>query len=286
MTKLAEHIFLQLEFLLREQWDEGERVCKSEQWYCDKLNVSRTPVRQAFNHLSERGYIEKVNRKQTMIREPRENDVTDITGPRSKSEAFEDYFMDFISSGKLVPGEFFSELELTRLSGCNIGAVREILQKMSSYGIVKKNPRKQWEMISFTPETIIHIADIRILFELRAIKVISHDFEKHRDVIEALYKKHMAMKELDKVDSRDFRTLDKDFHRALFTACDNPLIMSQFHIVSLLIHHGITDTRGTKALKLALQGHISVLKALLDQDWRKARVKLKAHLYHYSEGRR
>jgi DNA-binding GntR family transcriptional regulator len=283
MTQLVEHTFAQLGKLLASQWENGERTCRSEQWYCDALQVSRSPVRKVFDQLEDKEIVRKEGKKRLLLKKPVVSSK-ETEAPRSKAELFEEYFLSLLSAGKLVPGTFFSELEMAKQANCTTGTVREILQKISSYGVVKKDPRHQWEIIALDQTHIYNINSVRSLYEVHAIECISQNYSRFKARFTALLANHKRLLKKKKVSQVEFRKLDKSFHRSLFEACDNPLIMDHFLIVSLMIHHGINDLEsGHRILHTGIQQHVDILEAITSQKWEEAKRLQQAHLMFSSE---
>lgn len=68
-----------------------------------------------------------------------------------------------------MPGDKFSELELSKASGCNTIAVREFLIKFSHFGLIKKNPRAKWQMVGFDEKFALELVECRRIFEFSSI---------------------------------------------------------------------------------------------------------------------
>jgi DNA-binding GntR family transcriptional regulator len=280
---LVKHVVQELKKLLKTQWEQGETQCQPEQYYVNELKVSRFTVRAAFGLLSSEKIVALRDRKKIILKEPPINSEAEITKPKTKNEEFEEFFLNRISELDFVPGLSFTELECSKKSGATIGVVREVLQKMSTYGIIEKEPRKHWTVTNFTADKIHCINEVRVLFELHAIELISLNANKYMPGFSRTLREHEKYKNSLTRDVQVFRELDKKFHKQLFEVCNNPLIMDQFLLVTLMIHSGLQELPGViSSVEESLAQHIAVLRAIIDKNWALAKVLHKQHLLHLS----
>lgn len=86
---------------------------------CSQLKVSRTTVTEAICYLRELHIIDPKKNGKTILRMPNSSDYFDLESCKpSKEVEIEEFFLDLIMSGNLMPGDKFSELELSKKSGC------------------------------------------------------------------------------------------------------------------------------------------------------------------------
>jgi DNA-binding GntR family transcriptional regulator len=282
MSQLLDHTLHKLCGILAMEWENGVRNCRTETEYCKELQVSRSTLRKAFEELEKQGVVQFQHRKKVLIQKPPTNTL-ESGPPETKYQSFENYFLSLVSSGKLLTGGRLSESELSKASGCTVGTVREVLNKLSAYGILSKEPRKNWEVISFDQKNIEHIIEVRLLFEQHAIDFIQKNPTQHLKKFEQLLIDHKQLAAQKQEDLLTFRKLDKAFHKALFSVSGNPLIADQFLLVSLMIHSNIDDSPlGREYSIVGLNQHITMMEAMFSGDWELAKGTHKMHLLYSS----
>ena len=109
---------------------EWEPQLPSENEMARQIAVSRTTVRGALQHLTERGVLEHSRHGLTIVRKPRKSDYfssTQTSGPR---DLVERAFMQRMLVGDWQPGQRFSETDLARDSGASAASVREYLDRL------------------------------------------------------------------------------------------------------------------------------------------------------------
>lgn len=280
-STLVQHTYQQLQHILRQHWEAGQKLCETENWYCNKFDISRHTLRKAFDLLGEEGIVSTQSRSKIILKKPKNIATKNIITPISKQEEFERFFFNRISTNSLKSGDTFSELELSTLSACTIGTVREVLQKISSLHLISKQSRKQWKMVELNASKIRNIYEMRMLIELHGLDVVQQQPEKHLPLFKKLLQEHKKNAERTSLHPHDYRELDKTFHKLLFTVTENPLIIDQFTLVSFLIHHSISDApEGIAAMCVSIEYHISILEAICHQRWDEAKKKHTAGLIY------
>ncbi len=249
----------------------------------EEMDVSRTTVRAALVHLTERGVIAEDLTGKRILRKPEKADYCQLGDePASREATIEKYFLSLIHSGRLLPGSRFSELELAKQSGCNTVTVREFLARFSRFGLIEKNPRSQWQMVAFDHRFAMELIEFRRVLEMRALvklleledehpvwSELANLLELHRAVLQDFERRHAEVS-----------ALDARLHRALLSGTRNRFISQFFEVVSFVCHyHYQWDRSGQKErLRVALAEHIELLIALLARDAAAAVAALEAHL--------
>jgi DNA-binding GntR family transcriptional regulator len=269
-----------------ESISEMDNVCNiilKDNTLAKKFDVSRTTIRTALKELEIKGVIKiKANQKH-IIRAPIDSDYFDISNSvSSKEEIIEKYFLDLINYGKLLPGDKFSELELSKSSGCNTITVREFLIKFSRFGLIEKKPRAKWEMIKFDENFALELIQFRRILEMNSItKLIS---TPAADVVwqelSELLDEHVAI--LADVKNRyiEFSELDRKFHYIIQRASGNRFFMQFFDVVSLICHyHYQWDKKDElERNKTAIEEHIAIITELLARNTSGVLSSMETHL--------
>ena len=131
----------------------GQNIMANDIELTKLLSISRTTVRSCIKHLCEAEIIKRDGPNKVVLRQPIQIDFFNIENKSStKDVQIEKYFLDLINTGKLLPGDRFSELNLAKNSGCTTITVREFLIKFSNNGLIEKIPRGRWRMVEFDEE--------------------------------------------------------------------------------------------------------------------------------------
>lgn len=247
------------------------------------LGVSRTTVRTATTYLCDREILKRDGSLKIILRAPKQSDYFDLSNePSTKEEQFEKYFLSLISSGKLLPGDRFSELDLAKKSNCITITVREYLIKFSHTGLIKKNPRAQWQMVEFDVAFAEELITFRKLLEMTSIKAL---LERPADdpvwsELAQLRQEHKML--IADIDNRynDFPALDARLHRLIQSASGNRFINQFFNIVTFICHyHYQWDKTDEKERNMvAANEHIELLDNLLSRNVAGSLQSLEKHL--------
>ncbi len=247
------------------------------------LNISRTTVRACVEHLCEIGLIKREGPNKLVLRQTTETDFFDIKDKVSTKDAqIEKYFLDLINTGKLLPGDRFSELSLAKNSGCTTITVREFLIKFSNNGLIKKIPRGQWKMVKFDEEFARELVSFRQMVEMKAITELlklSTDNPVWQ-VLSELLTLHKSVRA--DIDNRylEFPDLDKALHYAIKESTKNRFTNQFYDIVSFVCHyHYQWDKTGElDRYTVAIDEHIDILNNLVTHNTAGAIMAMEKHL--------
>lgn len=248
-----------------------------------RFDISRSTARKAITHLEGLGVLVKDGRKRKLEEKPEHKHYFDLQQlGTSKDEQIEDFFMHRILSGQLHPGDRFSELELSRESGCSTVSVREFLIRFSRFGLIEKNPRSQWQMKTFDEPFVDELYEVRHLFEMHSLSrfmTLPSDSE-HWSELEQLLEDHKRLKEEFAVRFNEFSDLDQRFHRLLQKGQPNQFVSQFYDIISFVFHyHYQWDMGDAKARNInAIDEHIEIITNMLMGDIRAATSSLDKHL--------
>lgn len=258
------------------------QIIESEAKLALKCDVSRSTLRKSIVYIESIGILTSRNGSSLLTKAPiKKHYLKTIQKVESKSEMFEGFFFESLSKGDLIPGQQFSELNMAKKSGCSTVSVREVLQRLSQFGIIKKNPRQQWQVISYTKHEIWQIADMRKLLELHAFKQFTKLDSKDPlwGELKEILDGHKILKKKKKLTLKSFHPLDEKFHMLLFKATKNELIINNFYMVSMLIHHNLRHQAiNEMSLDHGLSAHINIMHALMKKDFKKAKKYFIDHL--------
>lgn len=132
--------------------------------------------------------------------------------------------------GKLLPS---SKLKLDRLRdtyGASISTLREILNRLTSEGLVVAEGQRGFEVAPVSIGNLREIAALRLLLESHALEqsFAAGDMEWEGRVVAAHHKLaslERRMREGDRSDTALWKRYDWEFHQALISACGSRVLM-------------------------------------------------------------
>jgi DNA-binding GntR family transcriptional regulator len=124
-----------------------------------------------------------------------------------------------IISGRLAPGQALVESELAAQFGFSKTPVREALKSLEGTGLVVIRPYTGAKVRVFTEADAIAIYDMRLLLEPEAVRRSLASGALLDAAADALERARSA------TDGTGRSIANRDFHRALYARCGNPLLL-------------------------------------------------------------
>lgn len=124
-----------------------------------------------------------------------------------------------ILNGELAPGQSLVESELAGRLGVSKTPVREALKTLESTGLVVIRPYTGTTVRAFTDDDAAAIYDMRLLLEPEAVRRSVASGAAFTDAADALARAQAA------TDGSERSIANRDFHRALYRHCGNPLLL-------------------------------------------------------------
>ncbi len=184
--------------------------------------------------------------------------------------------------GRLAPGQKLKLDQLKQNYGISVSTLREILNRLSSEGLVLAEGHRGFEVSPVSVENLKEIAALRQLLECHALEQSfgSGDMEWEGRVVAAHHKlAHMEekMKAGERSETELWKRCDWQFHQALISACGSRTLMETHAVVfdKYLRYQMIAlSYRGD----IAAREHRKLLDCALKRDFTTARKVLVAHI--------
>jgi DNA-binding GntR family transcriptional regulator len=202
-----------------------------------------------------------------------------LTGPTSRTDLVAKSVRDAILSGELEPGETLVERRLSELLGVSKTPVREALIGLAHSGLVTVAPNRGITVRRLTPEDLYEVYEVRLLLEPWAVRTSAHnrDPEVLADAQDAL---NEAAGLLGSDDRARLSVVNRRFHRALYSRCDNELVVAQLDglrdLTALGTVHLLWDRWPTWRDEFV--EHAEILSAVSNGDESKAENLLREHI--------
>ncbi|MFD8494196.1 GntR family transcriptional regulator [Amycolatopsis sp. NPDC059657] len=145
--------------------------------------------------------------------------------PASRTEVVLEEIRRGILTRELLPGQPLVEAELAAKLGVSKTPVREALKVLSNSGLVTFSPYKGASVCVVDAELAKAVYDVRLVLEPEAVRrtVERRDPALLEDAAEALKEASAAISDRDQA---ALSLLNRRFHRALYSGCGNPLLVT------------------------------------------------------------
>ena len=198
---------------------------------------------------------------------------------RTLAEQAADAILQAIARGVFLPGDPMIEVYIARDLGFSRVPVREALRRLESLGIVEAgSPRQPARLIEPTQRDVDELIELRRTLEgmaLRHALACRDDPDCWQAMREGVTKGRSAARARDKV---RMLTADRLFHRGLWEASDNTLLLNS---LTQLAHRQLvmwSPVRDSMAFNMAQAEHEAILAAIERRNVGEAERLLSDHV--------
>lgn len=258
-VELAQKI---LEVANERGMSEGERL--AEQAIANICNVSRTPVRKAFQVLAERGILLRDGEGSYRFAIDPVNAVRlEDSGDPSPDDDVRAAILRDLAAARISEQQTVASLQrrynVTRL------AVQNSLMKLSEENLAERGAGQQWLLKQFTVNADSHAKSYEFRLALEPLALTMPEFKRDPTAMLSLRQSMLALKAMDETtfDRKLFLRTDMDFHILIARCCGNPFLAE-----SLVAHHTRRFSLpthvhpGTFRLMQANNEHIQILEQI------------------------
>jgi DNA-binding GntR family transcriptional regulator len=197
----------------------------------------------------------------------------------SRTVAVLDAIKHAILSGELRPGQPLVETDLAEVLGVSKTPVREALKTLAGAGLVTMSPYKGAAVRVLDDAQARHVYDARLLIEPEAVARSVARGHRWGPAHEALARAGSAP------DQAGRSLANRDFHRALYVGCGNPLLVralddlrDQTALVSVAAWRREPDWLDNPSWEQEAAEHRAMLAAAEDGDAERAAGLLRDHI--------
>lgn len=207
---------------------------------------------------------------------------------RSVKQAAYERFRQALFDGRLRPGQFVSQRELVVMLGLSIGALRELLPRLTFEGLLTVMPQRGIQI------TQIDLPMIRQAFQMRAAlereAVMNAVRRVGDDVLDMQEALHRAI--IDEVKTNPARDVfergqqvDDGFHSLLVEATNNDLLIQAYAVNAIRIRLIKLDriTLSASVLPSAFGDHLAIIAAIRSRDPHAAIDAMDRHIMNARE---
>jgi DNA-binding GntR family transcriptional regulator len=259
-------------------------TCSSVSGLARDLNVSRTTARKVKVCLEKGNLISSSKSDRIPARKPISRDYYPMSETRSTQEEIELAFMNWILRERIQPGARISEADLRRRFSASGSTVSEFLMKLSRFGFVRKETRRNWILDGISNDYADELLEFRQVFELRSIR-IAMKLPKDDPFwlgLEDIRLQHLDLKSRVKTDYLDMPALDVQFHSLISAASGSRLLPAFSDAVALIFYfhydHYWDEATQLKNANGAIRDHLMIIDAMTTGDRKRVLIKMEEHL--------
>ena len=204
--------------------------------------------------------------------------------PRTYVDLVIDVVVAQAAMGKILPGDRINEVDLARELGISRAPIREAFRTLVVQGVVQSIAYQGVRLAPMTAERVQQINEVR--FELEKLSLRKLSAAKDNSALLLAFEHIIEdMKAAARKDDRlAIATLDADFHQAIVSAAQNPVLLTFWQMLKpqLIIMFGLGAL--TKPLRKIVDEHRRVLNAFATHKWKTIEETLSEHILSDNTG--
>lgn len=197
------------------------------------------------------------------------------------SQPVYEYMRNLILTGKMKPGDRFSEQQLANTMQVSRTPIKEAINQLANDGLVRVYPQRYSEVMVFSQEDVRHMGEMRVALEMMAVKLALYhgsmaDFNKLAKLADACDE---ALQSGDVV--RRIET-DAQFHLAL-TKCTRNELLYKFQrelclrIQLIQVNSTFTEEEDSQLVEY----HRQLVKYLKERDLERIYTLIEEHFFQF-----
>ena len=191
-------------------------------------------------------------------------------------QAFES-IKQLIFNFELIPGERFSEADLTQRLNISRTPLRQALQQLEQQGFLQVLPKMGWYVAPIDFGAIDEFYDLRILLEMNAVAELID--QGKTDLLEPIHQTWMNDIQECSMDSNFVAQQDEIFHFSIIACAGNKEILKIYQQITdriRLIRR--LDFTKTQRVQATYMEHAAILRAIKNKRKEEAQRLVKAHI--------
>ena len=180
-----------------------------------------------------------------------------------------------ILEGALAGGQRVNEVTLAQRLGLSRGPIREAVQQLASEGLLELRPKRGAFVRSFSSTELADLYAVRMNLEVLAARLAAE--KRSESQLEALrVSVNQAQQQLA---AGEPYPLDRDLHRLIVAAADNPPLAWILSLVNQQIQLGRARSAYERdRARAASSEHVHILRAIEERDGDAAAGAMQMHL--------
>ena len=201
-----------------------------------------------------------------------------------KEQAYEQ-IREAINTNTLKPGTALTEEQLSSMLSISRTPIRSALQQLVYEKLLTQDSTGHIYVSKITEKSVQDTSKVRTVLECMAIDCSLFPLEEEKlNEIENLYNRQVSLVNEHPEDNLGFAELDKDFHCAIASACDNESLYEFIQSINnVMIRINVLSGTLARNRQDALNEHAEVIKYLNSGQKEFAKLALSEHLKHVEE---
>lgn len=202
-----------------------------------------------------------------------------------REKAYES-FTHHLLARDIRPGQFISQRELVQLTGLPLGAIRELIPRLESEGLIKTVPQRGMQVAHVDINLIRHAFQFRLFLEREAVAIFASQ-ASDATLAELRDKHERVLAECESCKgsiAQDLVTraqaVDWDLHWTVIESLGNAIIADAYRVNSIkvrLIRQEQTLLSETLVAPV-MREHLSIIEAIETRDPAQAVAAMSAHI--------
>lgn len=202
--------------------------------------------------------------------------------PKLREQAYES-FTERLLARQIRPGQFLSQRELVEITGMRLGAIRELIPRLESDGLVRTVPQRGMQIAHVDVELVRNAFQLRLFLEREATALFAQnaadaELARIRAAHEAIITASGSGVTEDLVEQA--QRVDWDLHDTIVDALGNEIISNIYRVNSIKIRL-IRQERtriSAELVQSVMSEHMAIIEALCRRDSAAAAAAVEAHI--------
>jgi DNA-binding GntR family transcriptional regulator len=204
------------------------------------------------------------------------------TGHKLREKAY-DRFTRHLLARDIRPGQFISQRQLVELTGLSLGAIRELVPRLESEGLIKTVPQRGMQVAHVDLSLIRDAFQFRLFMESAAVAIFTAEasdaaLAQLRHEHESILAEYRGGVTADLVARA--QAVDWNLHWTIIASLGNAIIADAYRVNSIKVRLIRQEqTLLSEALvSPVMQEHMAIIDAMETRDSSQAVVAMEAHI--------
>lgn len=193
---------------------------------------------------------------------------SDLPPPQKLRERAYDRFTERLLARDIQPGQFVSQRELVEMTGLPLGAIRELIPRLESEGLIRTVPQRGMQVAHVDIDLVRNAFQFRLFLEREATALFTRNagdeeinrlLAAHRDILA-----RAGQGPIDRALITDAEQVDQSLHHAVIDHLDNAIISEAYRVNWIKVH--LTRNYETRMLPAivvtVMNDHLRVIEAM------------------------
>lgn len=204
------------------------------------------------------------------------------TGHKLREKAY-DRFTHHLLARDIRPGQFISQRQLVELTGLSLGAIRELVPRLESEGLIKTVPQRGMQVAHVDLSLIRDAFQFRLFLESAAVAIFTAEVSDAA-LSQLRYEHESVLAEYREGVTADLVTraqaVDWNLHWTIIASLGNAIIADAYRVNSIKVRLIRQEqTLLSEALvPSVMQEHMAIIDAMETRDPSQAIIAMEAHI--------